>query len=123
MVVLLIVTSVRGRAGSGSRGRNFALGQRLFHRVTGVVIGICFILRAVVSNALDHYFWVVAPGEGALRVGPIVLGLAFVVVGKRAPSFLGLAKVSRCFGRIFGDHEIAEGVDRIAFVARLDDEF
>lgn len=54
-----------------------ALGFR--HGVAGVVIGVLFVLRAICSNALDDEFGIVAAGKCALRVGPIVLRLAFVV--------------------------------------------
>ena len=56
-----------------------------------VVIRIVFIFRAVVGDALNHDFGIVAASEGALRVGPIVLGLAFVVAGHRPWAFLVVA--------------------------------
>ena len=43
-----------------------------------VVIRIVFIFRAVVGDALNHYFGIVAAGQGALRIRSIVLGLALV---------------------------------------------
>ncbi len=106
-----------GRSPGRKLGLSFVYGE------PGVVNGIAFVIAPKVSDPLDHYFWIVTAGEGALRICPVMFGLAFVVVGKRAPSFLGLAKVPRCFGRIFVDREIAERVDRIAFLPRLDDEF
>src|SRR5579859_7125294 len=60
----------------------------LRHRKPSVVFGVGLILCAKVSDSLDHYFWIVTAGEGALGIRPVMFGLAFVVVGKRAPSFL-----------------------------------
>ena len=99
------------------------LSLSLRHRAPCVIIRIVFVFRAVVGDALNDDFGIVAAGEGALRVGPIVFGLAFVVAGNGPSSFLGFAKVAGRFGRVFVNREIAERVDRIAFLARLDDEF
>ena len=66
---------------------------------------------------------VVATGEGAFRVRPIAFGLAFVVTQRRPVPLLVLAKVSRRFGGVFVNREIAERVDCVAFLARSDDEF
>jgi hypothetical protein len=82
-----------------------------------------FFVAAVISNALDDDLGVVATGEGAFRVRPIAFGLAFVVTRRRPVPLLVLAKVSRSFGGVFVNREIAERVDCVAFVARLDDEF
>jgi len=87
-----------------------------------VIIRIVFVFRAIVGDALDHYFGVVAAGEGALGVGPIVFGLAFVVAGCSPLTLPAVAKVPGRFGRVFVNRKIAEGVDRIAFLARLHDE-
>jgi len=95
----------------------------LCNGVPSIIIWIGFIFRAVVGDALDYHFRVVTTGEGAFRVSPIAFGLALVVVGKRAPSFLGLAKVPRRFGWVFVNREFAGRVDCIAFLARLHDEF
>ena len=94
----------------------------LHHRMPGVITWIVFVIRAVVGDALNDDFGIVAAGEGALRVGPIVLGLAFMFGGHRSSPFLGLAKVAGCFGRVFVDREVAERIDGIAFLARLDNE-
>ena len=59
--------------------------------VPRVVIRIVFVFRAVVGDALNHDFGIVAASEGTLRVGPIVFGLAFVVVGHRPWAFLVVA--------------------------------
>jgi len=56
-----------------------------------VILRIVFIFRAVVGDALNHDFGIVAASEGALRVGPIVLGLAFVVAGYPPWAFLVVA--------------------------------
>ena len=85
-----------------------------------VVIRIVFIFRAVVGDALNHDFGIVAASERTLRVGPIVLGLGFVLVGHRPWTFLSVAQMPGCFERIFMSREIAERVDRIAFLSRLD---
>ena len=93
------------------------------HGVACVIIRIGFVVCAVVSDALDYDFGVVAAGEGAFRVGPIAFGLAFVVTGHRPLPMLVLAKMTGRFGRIVVNREIAERVDCVAFLARLDDEF
>ena len=59
--------------------------------VARVVNRIVFVFRAIVGDALDDDFGVVAASESALRVGPIVLGLAFVVAGHRPWAFLVVA--------------------------------
>jgi hypothetical protein len=87
-----------------------------------VIVRIAFVVRAVVSDALDGDFGVVASGEGALRVSPIMFGLALVVTGNIPSSFLGLAKIAGRSGRIVVNRESAERVDCIAFLARLDNE-
>src|SRR5229473_1090023 len=87
-----------------------------------VINRIGFILRAVVGDALDNDFGVVAAGEGALGVGPVVFGLAFVVV-RHLPLVLSVvAKMPGSLGGVFVNREIAERVDRIAFLARLPGE-
>ena len=96
--------------------------MRFGDRANGIILWIVFVVRTVVGDALDHDFGVVASGEGALRVGPIVFGLAFVVAGNGPSSFLRFAKVAGCFRRVFVDREVAEPANRIAFLARLDDE-
>ena len=88
-----------------------------------IVNRIVFVFPAIVGDALNDHFGVVATSESAFRIGPIVLGLAFVVAGHRPRAFLVVAKMPGRFGRIFMNREIAERVDRIAFLARLDDEF
>ena len=96
--------------------------QGFLDSVSCVIVRIVFSVRAIVGDALDHDFGIIATGEGAFRVSPIVFGLAFVVARNGPPSFLGLAKMAGRFGRVFGDREVAERVDRIALLARLDDE-
>lgn len=66
----------------------------LRHGAASVVFGVGFILCAVVSDALDDYFGVVAACEGALRIGPIAFGLAFVVARHRPLPLLVFAKVT-----------------------------
>src|SRR5580704_15869365 len=50
--------------------------------VACVIDRIGFVFRTVVSNTLDHRFWVVAAGEGALGKSPVVFGLAYIVPGR-----------------------------------------
>ena len=75
------------------------------YRPACVIIRIVFVIRAVVGDPLDDDFGIVTTGQGALRVGPILFGLAFLVAGNDPPSFLGLAKVSRRFGGVFVNRE------------------
>ena len=91
-------------------------------RQASVVFGIRLVLRAIVRDALDYDFGIVATGQGALRVRPIVFGLALVVGWQRPLPLLVVPKVSRRFGRVFVNGEVAESVDRIAFLTRLDKE-
>jgi hypothetical protein len=70
---LAIIPSLRRR--SIERSLSFR------HGVASVVIRIAFVVRAAVGDALNNDFGIVTAGEGALRMSPIVLGLAFVVVG------------------------------------------
>src|SRR5271156_1517879 len=95
----------------------------LRHGAASVVFGVRFILCAVVGDALNDDFVIVAAGEGALGVSPIVFGLALVFAGNGPSSFLAFAKVAWRFGGVFVNREIAERVDRIAFLARLNDKF
>ena len=88
----------------------------LGHSAPCVVVRVVFVFRAIVGDALDHYLGIVAAGEGALRVGPIVLGLAFVVAGHSAFMLSVVAKVSGRFRRVFINHEITESVDGVAFL-------
>src|SRR5260370_36191005 len=85
------------------------------------VVGVFFV-ASVVGDALDHDFGIVAAGEGALRVSPIVFGLAFVVSRGRALALSVVTRVPGRFGRVFVNCEIAERVNRVAFLARLNDE-
>ena len=82
----------RWRFGNTGRSRvvSFAWQLRLGFRdgMPCVVIRIVFIFRAVVGDALNHDFGIVAASEGALRIGPIVLGLAFVVAWHLPWAFL-----------------------------------
>src|SRR5208283_91476 len=87
-----------------------------------VILRIAFIFRSVVGDALDYDFGIVATGESAFCEGPIALGLAFVFSSHCPLPFLGVAYVSRCLGRVFLNREIARHVDRIAFLARLDNK-
>jgi len=88
-----------------------------------VVIRIVFIFRAVVGDAPNHDFGIVAASERTPRVGPIALGLGFVLVRQGPWTFLSVAQMPGCFERIVMSREIAERVDRIAFLSRLDYEF
>jgi hypothetical protein len=81
---------------------------RFCNGAPSVVIRIGFIVRAVIGDALNHDFGIVAAREDALRVGPIVLGLAFVFAGHRPQAFLVVAYMPGCFGGIFMNREIAE---------------
>jgi hypothetical protein len=56
-------------------GLSLEFGLRLFHGVPGVVFRIVFVIGAIVSDAPDDFFGIVASREGALGVGPIALGL------------------------------------------------
>src|SRR5882762_7436514 len=84
--------------GDFRRARTFSLIFQLRfgfqNRVSCVVIRVVLIFRPVVGDALNHDFGGVAAGEGALRVCPIVLGLAFVVAGHRPFTLSVVAKVS-----------------------------
>ena len=62
--------------------------------VTCVIFRLRLIRGSVVGDALDYYFGVVAPGEGAFGVGPIVLGLA-PLTSARVP--LGVTQVAGRF--------------------------
>lgn len=93
------------------------------NRQTRIAQGIVLVLGAVVGDGPDHDFGIVASRESAVCVGPIVLRLPFLVCGHGPSSFLGVAKVPRSLGRIFIHREVAERVNRIAFLARLNDEF
>jgi hypothetical protein len=74
------------------------LGLSPRHRPPCVIIRIVFVFRAVVGDPLDDDFGIVTTGKGALRVGPILFGLAFVVAGNGPSSFLGFAKMAGRFG-------------------------
>lgn len=88
-----------------------------------VIDRIGFVFRAVAGDALDHDFGVVTTGEGALRVGPVVLGLALMVARHGPLALSVVARVPGCLGRVFVNCEIAERVNGVALVAGLDDEF
>src|SRR5271156_5492740 len=92
-------------------------------RTASVRFGVGFIVCAKVSDSLDHYFWIVAARKGALRVSPIVFGLAFVVARYRPPSLLSVGKMAWRFGGVFVNREVAERVDRIALLSRLNNKF
>ncbi len=52
-----------------------------------------------------------------------MFGLASVVTGHGPLALSVFAKVPGSFGRVFVDCKVAQRVDRIAFLSRLDDEF
>ena len=81
-------TSVGGVRESRSKSQ---LRLRVGDRPNGIILWIVFVVRTVVGDSLNNDFRIVAAGEGALRVGPIVLGLAFVVAGYRPWALLVVA--------------------------------
>src|SRR5260221_2986996 len=91
--------------------------------VPGIMLGVVSVFGEVVSDALDNHFGIVAAGQSAIGVGPVVFGLAFAAGGHRPVAMPVVAKVPRRLGRVFVNREVAEGVDGIAFLARLNDEF
>ena len=92
------------------------------NRQTRIVSRVGLVIRPIVGYALDNDFGIISTGESAFGKGPIVLGLAFVVIGHPPLALLIVAKVPRRFGRVFVDREVAARVDRIAFLAGLHDE-
>ena len=66
------------------------LGLGLDDGMPCIVIGIVFIFRAIVGDTLNYYIGIVAAGEGAFSVSPILFGLAFVV-GVHFPLALSVA--------------------------------
>src|SRR6266436_4488881 len=82
----------RGRSPGRKLGLSFVDGE------PGVVNGIAFVIAPKVSDSLDHYFWIVTAGEGALRICPVMFGLAFVVTRDGPLALFVLAKMPGCFG-------------------------
>ena len=72
----------------------FELPLSLHDGVPCVVNRVGFIVSAVVGDALDDYFGIIPTGKGALRIGPIAFGLAFVVARHRPLPLLVFAKVT-----------------------------
>src|SRR5271170_8256492 len=52
-----------------------------------------------------------------------MLGLAFAVARHRSSSLLSVSKMAWRFGGVFVNREVAERVDCIALLSRLDDKF
>src|SRR5258708_39238765 len=93
------------------------MGLRFAYSEPRVIIRIGFIFRTVVGDALKDDLGIVAAGEGALRVGPVVLGLA-LMAARHGPLALSLAaNVPAPLGRVFVNCEIADRVNGAARVA------
>src|SRR5712692_5716528 len=116
----LMVPPLVDARGFGSRGSArvvrsaLHLCLSLHDSESGVVVRIGFIVRAIVGDTLDYNFGIVAAGEGAFGVSPILFGLAFVTVRDFPLAFPIVAYMPLRFGRVFVDREIAERVGGVA---------
>lgn len=62
--------------GTVCRSPVLQFGLRLRDGVPGVVFRVVLLICTVIRDAADDFFLVVSSREGALRVGPIALGLS-----------------------------------------------
>lgn len=90
-------------------------------RPASVVLRIGFFDSAIVRNASDYDFGIVAPRECPLGVGPIAFGLAFVIGWDARRSSFG-CRVSNRFRRSVMNGELTNLVYRIAFLPGSHDE-
>src|SRR6266581_1980660 len=96
-ILFLMVSRDRGwdrpaRFGRGISRIQFCLS--FLNRQPRVILRIVLVVGAVVGNALDDGFGVVAAVEGPFCEGPIIFGLALVVGGHGSLTFLTLDSVS-----------------------------
>ena len=61
---------------------------RFHHRETRIVGWVCFIVRAVVCNAPNDFFWAIPAGKSSLGVRPVSFRLAAMAYGYFACSRL-----------------------------------
>src|SRR5260221_87685 len=71
---------VRGLSGGASPPQ---INLSLHESVPGIILGVVFVFGAVVSDALDKHFGIVAAGQSALGGGPGVLGFLFIMFAAR----------------------------------------
>ena len=97
----------------------FELRLGLRDGVMGIVIRVSFILRSVIGDALDYYFRIVAAGEGALRIGPVMLGLAQWTRRRRSWRLRMVTRPEITFDRLGAEPEILEMIDAVRVLLRL----
>jgi len=82
--------------------------------MTRVIFRLRLVRCPVVGDALDYYFGIVAAGEGALGVCPIVARIGSCGRWVWCAWLLVFGLNAETFGQVFFNREIAERVDRIA---------
>ena len=91
----------------------------LHNGVPRVIIRIVFSVRAVVGDSLDDFFWVVTSGEGALRIGPVMFGLAQRARLRRSWRLRMVARPEITLDRLGAEPEIVKMIDAVACASPL----
>ena len=93
------------------------------HGVASIIFRISFIFGAVVGDALDHDFGIVAAGKRALGISPIVFRLALVHAQQRPLLSAAITNVAWRVRGFFWNCEISRGINFVCFLANLNKEF
>jgi hypothetical protein len=86
------------------------------HGEPRVIIGVGFVVGAIVRDTLDHGLWIIPASECPLRVRPIAFRLAAVAWRSRGP--VTVVEMTGRFWRFIWKVEIPKGIN---LVGGLDD--
>ena len=78
-----------------------------------------FFGTSIVGNATDDFFRVVTAGEGALRIGPVMFGLAERARLRRIWSLRMVARPEITFDRLGAEPEVGQMIDPVGVLLRV----
>ena len=95
------------------------LDLRFGHGTASVRFRVVFFGTSIVGDALDDFFRVVTAGEGALRIGPVMFGLAQWARLRRSWRLRMVTRPEITLDRLGAEPEILEMIDALRVLLRL----
>src|SRR5260370_10600468 len=94
-------------------------GSRFFDRVTGVVLRVVLLVGPIVGDSANDFLWIVTSREGALRIGPVMFGLAERARLRRIWRLRMVAGPEITLDWLGAEPEILEMIDALRVLLRL----
>ncbi len=99
--------------------RRVESGSRFFDRVTGVVLRVVLLVGPIVGDSANDFLWIVTSREGALRIGPVMFGLAQWARLRRSLCLRMVTRPEITLDRVGAEPEILEMIDALRVLLRL----